>query len=183
MSATAKLKHLRIAPRKVRLVADMIRGEKVNKAKSYLQFTVKRSTKPLLKLLNSATVNAKNKMNWEESNLFISSIIVDEGPKLKRWRARARGSAAPIQKKTSHVVIVLEEIKKSGKKKKAESKKKEPKIETKKVSSLSEIKEDFSKESKDKSDDKKSGTGKLDKKQVSESKKQVKPKMFRRKSI
>ncbi len=188
MSVTAKLKHLRIAPRKVRLVADMIRGQKVDKAKSYLEFTVKRSSAPLLKLLNSAIVNAKNKESWEESNLFISSITVDEGPKLKRWRARARGSAAPIHKKTSHIIITLNELKENKNKenvgkKRRQRKEKDSKIETKKVSSLSEIKDDFKKDSKDTEKNKKAGTGKIDKKQAGDGKQQLKQKVFRRKSI
>ena len=179
MFATAKLKYLRIAPRKVRLVADMIRGQKVSKAKSYLQFTVNRSSLPVLKLLNSAIINAKNKMNWEESNLFVSSINVDEGPKLKRWMPRARGSASPIQKKTSHITIILNELEKTEEN---DSKKKKSEIKTKTVSSLSEIKEDFSKDKKDKDKTKKPVKDGITKKQ-SVGDKQTKSKIFRRKSI
>ena len=175
MTVKAKLKYLRIAPRKVRLVADMIRGQKVGRAKSYLKFTVNRSSEPVLKLLNSAVSNAKNKMEWEESNLYISSITVDEGPKLKRWRPRARGSASPIHKKTSHITVTLEQLEKKDKKE--TKKKKGKKIETKKVSSLSEIKEDFSKEN-----NKKPEKEKIDKVKSTEGK-QAKSKMFRRKSI
>jgi large subunit ribosomal protein L22 len=80
-----------------------------------LRFTVKKVAQPLLKLLKSAVASAKN-LELEELNLYISKILVDEGPKLKRWRARARGSADEIQKKTSHVTIVLDEIVKKPRK-------------------------------------------------------------------
>ena len=116
MSVVAKLHYLRIAPRKVRLVADLIRGKSVEEAQTILNFTVKKATQPLLKLLNSAIANAKNNFQLEESNLYISRITVDEGPKYKRWRARARGRASEIQKKTSHVNLFLDEIVKKPKK-------------------------------------------------------------------
>lgn len=107
---TAKLRYLRIAPRKVRLVADLIRGKKVEEAQTILKFTTKKATKSLLKLLKSAIANAKNNFHLEESNLYISKIIVDGGSKYKRWFPRARGQASEIQKKTSHLTIVLDEI-------------------------------------------------------------------------
>ena len=116
MSVTAKLRHLRIAPRKVRLVADLIRGKRVEEAQNILNFTIKKSVLPILKLLRSAVANAKNSFQLDEANLYISKILVDEGPKYKRWRARARGSAGQIQKKTSHVTIILDEIVKKAKK-------------------------------------------------------------------
>jgi len=116
MSVIAKLNYLRIAPRKVRLVADLIRGKSVEEAQNILNFLAKKSAFPLLKLLNSAIANAKNNFQLEKSNLYISKITINEGPKLKRWRARARGVAAEIQKKTSHVTIVLDEIVKRPKK-------------------------------------------------------------------
>ncbi|XOB41591.1 MAG: 50S ribosomal protein L22 [Candidatus Nealsonbacteria bacterium] len=117
MSVLAKLKYLRIAPRKVRLVANLIRGKSVEEAQTILDFTVKKATQPLLKLLKSALSNAKHNFQLlDESNLYISKIIVEEGPKLKRWRARARGTVASIQKKTSHITIILDEISKKPKK-------------------------------------------------------------------
>jgi len=112
MEVKAKLNYLRIAPRKVRIVADLIRGKPVKEAKKILKFTVKRAAKPLLKLLNSAIANAKHNFNLDENNLYISKILVNEGPKLKRVFPRARGHADIIQKKTSHVTLVLDEIKK-----------------------------------------------------------------------
>jgi large subunit ribosomal protein L22 len=113
----AKLNYLRIAPRKVRLVADLIRGKKVEVAKNILSFTKKKAAEPLLKLLNSALANARNNFSLDPGNLFISKILVNEGPKEKRYMPRARGRATPIEKKTSHIFLELSEIKeKNGKK-------------------------------------------------------------------
>jgi large subunit ribosomal protein L22 len=113
MEIKAQLNYLRIAPRKVRLVADLVRGKSVEQSRAILGFAVKKGSLPLLKLLNQAVANAKNnfKMN-DASGLYVSKITVDEGPKAKRWRARARGQGAPIQKKTSHVTLILKEAKK-----------------------------------------------------------------------
>lgn len=110
MNITAKLGKLRIAPRKVRLIADMIRGKSVEEAQTILNFTVKKASLPFLKLLNQAVANAKNSFQLDSSNLYISKVFVDEGQKYKRWIARARGSANEIQKKTSRITLVLSEI-------------------------------------------------------------------------
>jgi len=110
MPIIAKLRHLRIAPRKVRLVADLIRGKRIEEAQNILNFTIKKAALPLLKLLRSAVANAKNNFQLDESNLYIVKVLVDEGPKYKRWRARARGRADEIQKKTSHITVVLDKI-------------------------------------------------------------------------
>jgi len=130
MPVTVRLRYLRIAPRKVRLVASLIRGKKATEAESILKFTIKRAARPLLKLLNSAVAAATHDFQMEKPNLYISKVLVDEGPKLKRWRARSRGQAFEIQKKTSHVTLVLDEIekapKKPKKKKKAKKEKKAP---------------------------------------------------------
>jgi len=116
MAIVAKLNYLRIAPRKARLVADLIRGKSTEEAQTILNFTIKKAALPFLKLLNSAIANAKNNFQLEKSNLYISRITVDEGPKYKRWRARARGRAAEILKRTSHLTLYLDEIvKKTGK--------------------------------------------------------------------
>jgi large subunit ribosomal protein L22 len=124
MISTAKLRYLRIAPRKVRLVADLIRGEKVERAQFILSFTQKRAVLPITKLLKQAVVNAKNKdLRIDEKNLYISKILVDEGPRDKRNFPRSRGRADIIQKKTSHITIVLDEIKKEGGKKRIRKKK------------------------------------------------------------
>ncbi len=118
MQIKAQLKRLRTSPRKVRLVADLIRGMDVEDAKSQLEFVSKKSSKQLLKLLNSAIANAQNNFNLDVSNLYISKIVVDEGPTLKRWRPRAMGRAASIRKRTSHITIVLDEREQKGEKQK-----------------------------------------------------------------
>jgi len=116
MPVTAKLNNLRIAPRKVRLVADLIRGKKLEEAQTILNFTRRAASLPLYKLLKQAEANAKNNFQLDPANLQISRITVDEGPKMKRWMPRARGQAYEIQKKTSHIIVILEEIVKKQKK-------------------------------------------------------------------
>jgi large subunit ribosomal protein L22 len=129
----ASLKNYRQSPRKVRLVVDAIRGKGVTEALNILTFTVKRSSDPVKKLLNSAIANAKHNHGLDEENLFVKEIRVDEGITMKRYRARARGSAAPIRKRTSHVNIVLAE-KETGKTVVSEESKEEsPKKEVKKT--------------------------------------------------
>lgn len=117
METKARLHYLRIAPRKVRLVASLIRKKRVPEAKRILQFTIQKSSDPLLKLLNSAIANAKNNLQLSEDNLYIRTITVDGGPIHKRFRPRARGSAYQIKKRTSHITLVLEEIKETQEKK------------------------------------------------------------------
>jgi len=109
MKVKAKLNNLRISPRKVRLVIDLIRGLDIVGAKTQLNFLVKKSARPISKLLDSAVANAKNNFGLDESNLYISEIFAGEGPVLKRIMPRAMGRAFPIMKRTSHITIVLEE--------------------------------------------------------------------------
>lgn len=106
MKSTARLHYLRIAPRKVRLVASLVKGLPVNEAEAQLSTHRLRPAKPLLKLLRSAVSNAKN-LKMDPAKLMIDSFRVDGGPMLKRYLPRARGSASPIQKKMSHVTLVL----------------------------------------------------------------------------
>ena len=106
--ATAKLSNLNIAPRKVRLVCDVIRGMHVNKAIAQLQVMDVRSTGFVLKLLKSAISNAKNS-KMDANKLYVKTIMVNQGPMLKRFLPRARGSATEIQKKFCHVLITLAE--------------------------------------------------------------------------
>lgn len=103
----AKLNYLRIAPRKVRSVGDLIKGLSVNEAEAQLLIQRRRPAKSLLKLLRSAVHNAKNNKHLNADYLFVASVRVDQGPMLKRSLPRARGSASPIQKKMSHVTLVL----------------------------------------------------------------------------
>ena len=109
MEVTVKLSHLRIAPRKVRLLADLVRGKKVKEAQLILSFAIKRGASPLLKLLNQAIDSALNNFQANPDNLYIAQIMVNEGATYKRWRPRARGQAYQIQKKTSHIILTLKE--------------------------------------------------------------------------
>ena len=113
VQVTAKLNNLRIAPRKVRLVARAVQGLSVNEAEAQLLFRAKRSSKPLLELLRSAAANAKNNYKLNPTNLVVKNIRVDQGPTLKRFLPRAMGRATPLQKKTSHISLILEEAKKA----------------------------------------------------------------------
>jgi len=117
MEVKVKLNNLRIAPRKVRQVVDLVRGKSVAQAQAVLSFTVNRSARSVLKLLNSAVASAKHDLHLDESNLFISKITVDEGTKFKRWHPMSRGSAYPIMKRTSKIALTLTEIKPKIKKK------------------------------------------------------------------
>lgn len=103
------LNNLRIAPRKVRLVANLVKRYPLLLAESQLKFQSKRATLPILKLLKSAKASAVNNFNLLPENLYISNILVDEGVKLKRFRARAFGRAGAIHKKTSHITLIIEE--------------------------------------------------------------------------
>ena len=106
----ARLSNYRQSPRKVRLLADLVRGRKVSEALSILDFTTKRAALPMKKLIASAVANAVNNDGAEKENLVIVEIRVDEGFTLKRHRPRARGRAFPIRKRTSHVFVHLEEV-------------------------------------------------------------------------
>lgn len=107
MKVTAKLKYLHISPRKVRLVTNLIKGMDVAEAELRLRLLPKRAAKPLLKLLASAVASAKHDFELEEKNLYISKIVTNPGPVLKRSRARARGRASLISRRTSHVILEL----------------------------------------------------------------------------
>lgn len=105
---TASLKNYRQSPRKVRLVANLIKGKKVTDAINMLEVVTKRSAGPLSALINSAVANAKNNFNIEKDTLVVKELRVDGGVVMKRSMPRARGSAFPIKKRTSHVLVVLE---------------------------------------------------------------------------
>ena len=108
MKIVAELNYLRMAPRKVRLVADLIRGRQAPEAVEILRFASRRAAGPLSKLLRSAMVNAAHNFQVASpETLTISEVTVDGGPTLKRRRARARSRAFPIAKRTSHVRLVL----------------------------------------------------------------------------
>ena len=111
MEIIAKINNLSVAPRKVRLAADLIRGKKISDAKLQMQFLTKGVAEKFFKLLQSAEANAKHNFKIADvDNLIVSKIFVDEGRKLKRSRPRARGSAYMVRKRTSHTTLVLSEI-------------------------------------------------------------------------
>jgi large subunit ribosomal protein L22 len=109
MEVRAVGKYLRISPYKVRLVADLVRGKKVDEALTILKFLPKKGGRLINKTLRSAVANAENTQSIDVDTLFIKTILVDEGPKLKRWRPRAMGRATRILKRTSHITMVLAE--------------------------------------------------------------------------
>jgi large subunit ribosomal protein L22 len=109
MEAKAILRFCRVAPRKARIVADMIRGRNVEEAISLLEFTPKRSAQLVRKVLHSAIANAEDTGDVDVDRLFVKRITVDQGPTLKRYRPRAQGRAFRINKKTSHIVLVVAE--------------------------------------------------------------------------
>ena len=117
MEVKVYLRNLRTAPRKTKEVIDLIRNKNVAEARALLEFTVKRASDPVLRLLNSAVASAVNDFHLEESNLKIARLWVDEGPKLKRSFPMSRGRAYPIMKRTSHITLVIDEIKKAEVKK------------------------------------------------------------------
>ncbi len=110
MEVTAKLKYLRIAPRKVRLIANMLKGLPAAEALTQLRHLPKHAASPIEKLLRSALANAKHNFQLDEKNLRVKSAIVDGGPVLKRFRARAFGRAATLHKRMSHVTLVIDEF-------------------------------------------------------------------------
>ncbi|MBR3324969.1 MAG: 50S ribosomal protein L22 [Clostridia bacterium] len=107
--ATATVKYARISSRKVKIVADLIRGKNVDEALAILQFTQKAGSEILIKLLNSAIANAENNNQMTHSKLYVAEIYSNQGPTLKRIRPAAKGSAVRIRKRTSHTTIVLKE--------------------------------------------------------------------------
>ena len=110
LEATATLRFARISARKVKIVADLIRGKKVDEALAIVKFTPKASSEVLEKLLNSAIANAENNHGMNRGNLVVSEIYANQGPTMKRIRPAAKGSASRIRKRTSHITIKLREV-------------------------------------------------------------------------
>ncbi len=109
MKVIASLKNLRTSPRKVRLVTNSIVGMNASAALVQLNHVVKKTSEPMEKLLKSALANAENNFGLDKENMFVSSILVGEGAKLKRWLPRAQGRATLLLKRTSHIDLELEE--------------------------------------------------------------------------
>lgn len=173
MEIKAKLNYLRIAPRKVRLVVDLVRGMDVIDAKAQLRFMPQRVAENLIKLIDSAVSNAENNFKISKDGLFISKIMVNEGTPFKRWRPVSRGRAFPIMKRTCSIDLIL------GVKEGFEAKK----VKSEKIKESGEVKDQ--KEIKEES---KPVSGKAKVKPVKEAKKPSRlggftKKIFRRKSI
>ena len=109
MEVKATSKFVRRSPRKVRLVMDAVRGKRVDEAVAILRFLPQGSAKEILGVVKSAAANAENNYQMAPEDLWIKRIYADEGPTFKRFRARARGMASPILKRTSHITVVVEE--------------------------------------------------------------------------
>jgi ribosomal protein L22 len=103
----ASARYVRIAPRKARLIADQVRGLHIEKARALLQFSPRGAAEDIHKLIDSAAANAENNHDLIGDEMKVSSITVDEGPTLKRFRPRAMGRATPIHKRTSHIAVAL----------------------------------------------------------------------------
>ncbi|PIR03556.1 MAG: 50S ribosomal protein L22 [Candidatus Magasanikbacteria bacterium CG11_big_fil_rev_8_21_14_0_20_39_34] len=130
-SATAKLRNLRMSPRKVRLIAGLIRGRKVTDALVQLQFSPKAAARPVKKLLDSAIANAMHNHSLNMDSLVVKEIRVDEGKTLYRWMPRALGRATPLRKRMSHISLTIEgEIDESKKKEKVKKETKKKSVDT-----------------------------------------------------
>ncbi|MDR3570246.1 MAG: 50S ribosomal protein L22 [Syntrophobacteraceae bacterium] len=111
MEVRAVGKYLRVSSQKARLVADMVRGKKVDDALILLRFTPKKSGRLITKILRSAMANAENREIGDLEKFYVKTITVDQGPRLKRFRPRAMGRATPIIKPSSHITVILDEKK------------------------------------------------------------------------
>ena len=109
MEVKASARYIRISPRKVRVVIDLVRGKSVTEALTLLKFIPKRASEPIAKVIASAAANAEHNFNLNKDNLVVSQAFVDQGPTLKRFHPRQRGQAFPILKRTSHITVTVKE--------------------------------------------------------------------------
>lgn len=109
MEARAVAKYIRISPRKVRQVVDLIRGKNVGEALAILQYTPKRASSVVAKVVKSAAANAENNYQMDKDSLYIKACYVDQGPTLKRYQPRAMGRADLLRRRTSHITVVVAE--------------------------------------------------------------------------
>ena len=109
MEAKAHLKHLRVSPRKVKILCDLIRGKDVKTASAYLMQTPKAASEPMLKLLRSAMANAENNHSMDVEKLYVSTAVANPGPVLKRGMPRAQGRYNRILKRTTHITLGVSE--------------------------------------------------------------------------
>ncbi len=188
MKVSAKLKNLRIAPRKVRLVTNLIKGLDVQIAMDQIDANVKRSNDPVKKLLASAVSNGENNFGIDRNNMYVYDVIVGAGPTLKRWMPKAYGRAGALLKRTSQLEIILEErVEGKGRKSKEQlEKEKKEKMEAKRKAEKEAIKEE---EKAEKSEKAEKVSGKTKEVKTEEKGKKVEKKggltsrIFRRKSM
>lgn len=109
MEAKAIARYIRISPKKVREVVDIIRGKDVNEALAILRYVPKRASLPVAKVIKSAAANAEHNYNMDRDRLYIAAAYVDQGPTIKRWQARAMGRADIVRSRTSHITIIVKE--------------------------------------------------------------------------
>jgi large subunit ribosomal protein L22 len=109
MEARAVARYVRVSPRKARLVVDLIRGKKIDDARAILKFSPRAAAEIVEKVLNSAVANAERNLHLKSEELIVGSTFVDEGPTLKRIRPRAMGRAFRINKRTSHITVVVKQ--------------------------------------------------------------------------
>lgn len=109
MEANALAKYIRISPRKIKPIADLIRGKSVDDAKAILKFTPRKGAKALLKVLESAIANAENNHDLNADELFVSEVYANQGPTMKRFKAGSMGRANPILHRTAHIGVVVKE--------------------------------------------------------------------------
>ncbi len=110
MEAKAQATYIRISPRKVKIVLDLIRNKPVEEAQAIIKFTPKSASEPVGKLLNSAIANAENNFSLDRNSLYVAEAMVCPGPIMKRIRPRAQGRAYRIEKRSSHITLVLKEM-------------------------------------------------------------------------
>jgi len=110
METRAAVKYIRVSPRKIRLVMDQVRGRKVEEALNILSFAPQKGARILIKLINSAVANAEQNSDVDVDSLYVKRLYADEGPTMKRWRPRAQGRATRINKRTSHLTIIVDEM-------------------------------------------------------------------------
>ena len=109
MEARAIAKYVKISPRKMKPILDLVRGKNANEALAILNFTPNKGAKILQNVIKSAVANAENNHEMDTDKLFVAEVIANQGPTLKRWRAGAQGRASSILKRSSHVRVVLKE--------------------------------------------------------------------------
>ena len=109
METRAEAKNMRISPRKMKPIADLVRGKNVKDAQAILKFTPRKGAEIFLKVLNSAVANAENNHHLDVETLFVKEIYANQGPTMKRWNAGSMGRANPVLKRSSHVGVVVAE--------------------------------------------------------------------------